>query len=89
MFFPLQTHIQIPQMKMLTLVMIMRSTKLAGLIMKKILLLIAVAFMFAACNKCKECTMEDSFEKRLREGPVRWGEDGTVLLNGYRFGLGL
>jgi hypothetical protein len=28
--------------------------------MKKLLLLTAVAFMFAACNKCKECTMEDS-----------------------------
>jgi hypothetical protein len=27
--------------------------------MKKILLLIAVAFMFAACNKCKECTHDD------------------------------
>ena len=27
--------------------------------MKKILLLTAVAFMFAACNKCKECTQED------------------------------
>ena len=26
--------------------------------MKKLLLLTAVAFMFAACNKCKECTME-------------------------------
>jgi len=27
--------------------------------MKKILLLTAVAFMFAACNKCKECTLDD------------------------------
>lgn len=27
--------------------------------MKKILLLTAVAFMFAACNKCKECTQDD------------------------------
>ncbi len=26
--------------------------------MKKLLLLMAVAFMFAACNKCKECTFE-------------------------------
>ncbi len=24
--------------------------------MKKILLMVAVAFMFAACNKCKECS---------------------------------
>ena len=27
--------------------------------MKKLLLLTAVAFMFAACNKCKECTDDD------------------------------
>ena len=28
--------------------------------MKKILLMAAVAFMFSACNKCVECTQEDS-----------------------------
>jgi len=28
--------------------------------MKKLLLLTAVAFMFAACNKCKECTYDDA-----------------------------
>jgi len=28
--------------------------------MKKILLMAAVAFMFSACSKCVECTMEDS-----------------------------
>jgi hypothetical protein len=27
--------------------------------MKKLLLLTTVAFMFASCNKCKECTQED------------------------------
>ena len=27
--------------------------------MKKILLLTSLAFMLAACNKCKECTMEN------------------------------
>ena len=27
--------------------------------MKKVLLLTAVAFVFTACNKCKECTDED------------------------------
>jgi len=27
--------------------------------MKKLVLLTAVAFMFAACNKCKECTHDD------------------------------
>ena len=28
-------------------------------IMKKILLMVAVVFMFAACNKCVECTSDD------------------------------
>ena len=28
--------------------------------MKKILLITAVAFMFSACSKCVECTVEDS-----------------------------
>jgi hypothetical protein len=27
--------------------------------MKKILIMAAVAFMFSACNKCKECTHDD------------------------------
>jgi len=27
--------------------------------MKKILLMVAVAFMFTACNKCVECTHDD------------------------------
>jgi len=28
--------------------------------MKKILIMAALAFMFSACNKCVECTQEDS-----------------------------
>ncbi len=43
--------------------------------MKKILLILTIAFAFTACNKCVECTQEDSS-----------GDNYQISANGETFG---
>ncbi len=47
--------------------------------MKKILLLIAVAFMFASCNKCKEC-IHDELENTTYDNNGNTQTHGDLIM---------